>query len=280
MQQGLAATLANLDAGTPERNVSAIKDAVVRYLREADSAIEIDRTDYFNHSFSPDLVLSWSDSSRGSRRVFIRTDSREASLREDLDWVVADAPLNLPLTDVTGGSISAAHPEESVLDQESSRRGAMISTPRALEELHGDSSDRVCRLFSQAVVRGGKGLLNENRARHASTVVAQGYVGAQRTDAPATAAAVSSIEELVTLNQAKNVTRLLQAVWIGSGAPRRRFQEPRVYLATLPLKACSSCWTSKMLGTTTSGLRSPNELTFSAWRSSVSSQVPNGSSIW
>ncbi len=221
MEPGLAATLANLDTGRPEENVTAIKSAVVNYLREADSAIAIESTDYFNHSFSPDLVISWGG---GSRRVFIRTDSREASLLEDLDWVVADSPLILPLTEV----IASSSDQEDVgaeggLDRESTRRGAMISSPRALEELHGDSAMRVTRLFAQAVVRGGRGLLDDARARRVSATVAEGYRGAEQADPESTAAAVASVEELVTLGEAKNVTRLLKAVWIGSGGSELAF---------------------------------------------------------
>src|SRR4051812_28082092 len=108
MEPSLATTLADLSGSDPEANVAAIKTAVANYLSEADPGSRIRTTEYFNHTFSPDLILSWGDDSAGTRRVFIRTDARESSLREDLDWVPADAPLFLPLRDVIQSATSSS----------------------------------------------------------------------------------------------------------------------------------------------------------------------------
>jgi hypothetical protein len=219
MEPSLAATLADLSGSNPEANVAAIKTAVANYLSEADPGSRIRTTEYFNHTFSPDLILSWGDDSAGTRRVFIRTDARESSLREDLDWVPADAPLFLPLRDVIHSAASSSREDGgSELATESRARGAMIASPSSLEELHAsDPSARVTKLFSRAVVRGGRGVLDSARAREASETVRRGYEGAQEADASTTQAAVESIENLVQLTEATSVTRFLQAVWIGGG---------------------------------------------------------------
>lgn len=225
MENGLQSTLANLATEDPARNVEAIKTAVANYLREADESLAIEATQYFNHSFAPDLVLNWTGQTSGSRQVFIRTDSREDSLLDDLGWLASDAPLLLPLAELVPPQVGAEDvPLEALLDQAALRRDAMVATPSSLEELRSpDHASVVSRLFTQAVVRGGRGLLDENRARSASRTVELGYEGAQSSNVDSTQAAVQSIESLVRLGEAAAITRLLQAVWIGGGGSEFTF---------------------------------------------------------
>lgn len=225
MEQSLAATLSDLSGSDPDANVASIKNAVTNYLHEADPGSIIRQTDYFNHTFTPDLVLTWEDESKGSRSIYIRTDSREASLREDLEWAPASEPLFLPLAEVVHASSPADRTDARTdLDTASAQSGAMIASPRSLEALRSaDPSSRVARLFSRAVVRGGRGLLDVSRAEVASSTVLRGYQGAQVADSSPTEAAIEGVETLVRLNEATAVTRFLQAVWIGGGGAESAF---------------------------------------------------------
>jgi hypothetical protein len=115
-------------------------------------------------------------------------------------------------------------PLEEQLDEVAVRRDAMVATPSSLAELRSEGQSSVVgRLFTQAVVRGGRGLLDEDRARSATRTVERGYAGAQTSDVDATQAAVQSIEHLVRLGEATAITRLLQAVWIGGGGSEFAF---------------------------------------------------------
>src|SRR6266508_1429332 len=40
-------------------STAAVKRAVARSLRAVDAGVTIETTEYFNHSFAPDLVLKW-----------------------------------------------------------------------------------------------------------------------------------------------------------------------------------------------------------------------------
>ncbi len=88
----LSSTLADLSSHNPDQNVAAIKTSVANYLHEADPSAIVETTEYFNHTFSPDIVLRWRDEGSGVRPVYIRTDAREASLREDLEYLPDESP--------------------------------------------------------------------------------------------------------------------------------------------------------------------------------------------
>lgn len=224
IEPGLAAALSHLDDGNPGANITAIKQVVANYLTEADPASSVRTTDYFNHTFSPDLILRWGSDEGSTRRVFIRTDARVDSLREDINWMEAEAPLVIPLSNITGAVGTADDQDPDDLESTSRRRGAMVTSPAALENLHqAVAASPLQSAFSQAVVRGGRGVVSADRAARVGSLVAEGYAGAQIGAATSTAAAIAAIEDVVVVPQAVGVTRILQAVWIGGGAEPTKF---------------------------------------------------------
>jgi hypothetical protein len=54
-----AEVVRSLDGDDPRGNITALKGAVREQLQATDNRVRVDLTDHFNHSFVPDLVLSW-----------------------------------------------------------------------------------------------------------------------------------------------------------------------------------------------------------------------------
>lgn len=228
-----SASLSNLLSDVdPRQHVTSIKTAVAERLREADPAVRIGRTEYFNHTYAPDLILDWGGD---TRRLYLRTTQRPDYLLDDLA-IISDAhPILMSLGDLPteeapdeGEPVrEPAEAEESVerqLAAASYRTRTLVTDPGSL----GTLSDRrkvapVVGVFSRALLRGGRGLVDAPRAERASADLDVGWSSANTADAAGTSRAIDTAESLLDLEQANQVTRLLQVAWIGSGAPASSF---------------------------------------------------------
>ncbi|MFE5097920.1 hypothetical protein ACFRCI_48800 [Streptomyces sp. NPDC056638] len=76
-----------------------IKDIVARYLRRMDPGATVTKTEFFNHTHVPDMVLEWPGRPRTSRRfIYLRTTSDQRELENDLQPLPrADRPVLLAL---------------------------------------------------------------------------------------------------------------------------------------------------------------------------------------
>lgn len=199
----------------PARNVESIKNAVISNIRASDAAVSIESTDYFNHTYAPDLVLKWG---KEERHVYLRTSGNAEYLREDVAVVSERKPILMPLAPLR-------HPEQiEELARESASSSTLIADPASLYAFSAERQDRPVRsLLSRAVLQGGRGLVTEARARSTSDVFDSGFVAAQQAEVESTREAVVAAETLLDPVHAGQLTRLLHAVWLGSGAPATSF---------------------------------------------------------
>lgn len=221
-----AASLANLNPSDPRANIASIKNAVASQIRSNDARVTIKTTDHFNHSFVPDLVLRWPNDTE-ERKVFFRTSFLSSDLVQDLATLAADHPIIMSLDHVptqSGAVVDAAPEITEALTEASAESRTLITDPYGLEALQGEAQQRpVVGLLSRAVLQGGRGLIGEARARAAGESVGVGFEAAQTHDVPRTEAAVQETEALLDLPRANRISRLLQAVWVGSGASGASF---------------------------------------------------------
>ncbi len=230
--EDFAASLNNLLADVdPRQHVTSIKTAVAERLREADPEVRIDRTDYFNHTYAPDLVLAWGDE---RRRLYLRTTQRPDYLLEDLSVIAETHPIVMSLGDLPSEDERRDADEEAAADgagndrrqlgDVSLRTRTLVTDPSSL----GALSERrqtapVVQVFSRALLRGGRGLVDAPRAERAGLDLDVGWTSANSADSAGTSRAIETAESLLDPEQANQVTRLLQAAWIGSGAPVSTF---------------------------------------------------------
>lgn len=209
--------ISDLVEDDPARNVESIKNAVISNIRASDAAVEIESTDYFNHTYAPDLVLRW-DKGKEERQVYLRTSGNPKYLREDVAVVSERKPILMPLAPL--------HNPDQVeeLERESASSSTLIADPASLYAFSAERRERpVLGLLSRAVLQGGRGIVDEARARTTSDAVGSGFVAAQQAEVESTREAVVAAESLLDPAYAGQLTRLLHAVWLGSGAPATSF---------------------------------------------------------
>ncbi|WP_329163121.1 hypothetical protein OHA63_37895 [Streptomyces anulatus] len=76
-----------------------VKDIVARHLRRMDPGATVTKTEFFNHTHVPDMVLEWPGRPRTPRRfIYLRTTSDQRELEDDLQRLPrADRPVLLAL---------------------------------------------------------------------------------------------------------------------------------------------------------------------------------------
>jgi hypothetical protein len=203
----------------PARRITAIKTAVIENLQATDERVRIEVTNHFNHSYVPDLILSWSSSSE-ERRLFLRTSFRAWDLMEDLTLLADERPILMPLAPIEQDDRVA----DEALQTRSRSQRTLITNPYGLEALDDETNAApVVSLLSHAILQGGRGLITSHRAREVSEEVSAGFQGAQSADYESTSIAVRATEDVLDSHRASQLTSLLHAVWVGSGASPSQF---------------------------------------------------------
>src|SRR5690242_1488427 len=81
-------------------SAAAVKRAVARSLTAVDPGLTVETTDYFNHSFAPDMVLKWErPAARDERFVFLRFNDDPEWITEELPRLAKRHPLVYGLTE-------------------------------------------------------------------------------------------------------------------------------------------------------------------------------------
>lgn len=213
----LSRVLNNLVDDDPSRNVASIKNAVIADFVSSDKEVTVKSTDYFNHSYAPDLILQWKKDS-SERHVFLRTTNDLDYLREDVTTVSDSKPILMPLVPLPSDADSGE------LEQESAYSQTLVAPPSTINAFsQAGRKNAVIGLLSRAVYKGGRGVVDQGRARVASETVAQGFVAAQRAEVESTRAAITLAEDLLNPSNSGQINRLLHAVWMGSGAAATAF---------------------------------------------------------
>ena len=228
MADEVAVAISGLLEGNPERNISSIKSAVIAQFIESDQSVVPETTEYFNHTYAPDIVLHWR-SGRLDRRVYLRTYSNPSYLLEDIHVVAADQPILMPLTpmhstDAKSPGLAEGQNDTVRLAEDSARASTLVAGPSTFSALSEDRHNRpIGSIVSRAVLQGGRGLIDEERARSVGVTMHRAYTAAQQAESLPTQAAISAAETLLNQAQAIQLETLFQALWLGSGAPATTF---------------------------------------------------------
>lgn len=194
---------------SPSESILRVKDAVAKELAALDSTAHVKRTDYFNHTFAPDFVMTWPDAT--SRRVYLRMAYDLDALVDDVALIDSTDPLIFGLTEAE--SIKAKPHVDKVIAE----TDAMFTEPASLEKLiDRKKADATANMLSNALAQGGRGSFVGNDAVDLADVVQRGFASAAQVDTGGTAEAVETISERLQGQQAWRMNRVLQAVWEGS----------------------------------------------------------------
>jgi hypothetical protein len=212
---------------SPEETVDKVKRATAHEIRQIDPAAKIHFTDYFNHSFAPDMVMRWPKLGDVERYVYLRLTSDPDELTEDIGHVGGHKPMMV--TFATPFDTRAKAPvAPASLSAKASEADTLVSNLDGLDTLRvaGGESPVAAGLLGSTLARGGRGLLTSQTAQEAVTVVDAGFSGALSLDGEAVARASDATNQLLQPEHAGRVNRFLQAIWIGSGGRSDQYPRP------------------------------------------------------
>jgi hypothetical protein len=213
-----AEVVQSLDINDPRANISAIKGAIKEQFHNTDSRVQVALTDHFNHSFVPDLVLSW-PGTEDTRRVFLRTAFREDEIARDIDLLGAERPILMSLDRLPDKADTG-----EALQIRAKMTNSLVADPYGLEALDDEAAHKpVVTLLSHAVLQGGRGVMSSSSAQASGRRVDAGFDAARAGDPMATSAAVDDAADLLDPYRASQINRLLHAVWLGSGKAASAF---------------------------------------------------------
>jgi hypothetical protein len=226
MPDEVAVAISNLLDRDPDQNISSIKNAVIAQIMETDNSVIPETTDYFNHTYAPDIVLHWR-SGRPDRRVYLRTYTNPAYLLEDIRVISGDQPILMALTPLDPNGQLERRDDSSdaeLLAEGSAQARTLVADPSTFNALSSERREHaIGRVLSRAVLQGGRGLIDAGRARSAGETMDLAFTAAQHADSRATRTAVEAAEALLDTDHARQLTNLFQALWLGSGAPATSF---------------------------------------------------------
>ncbi|WP_460306084.1 hypothetical protein [Actinocorallia aurea] len=203
-----------------------MKATITDELKALDSRISIKQTEYFNHSFVPDLVASWPhDPTVSERYVYLRIASRSDYLLEDIGLVADHRPIMFAL----GGLEPGFGDRSEEINHISAETNTLVADPAGVESLIGDRSSEFLALVSTAVTQGGRGAIDSLTGISASRTLHAGFEGALRINKSATGDAAQLLGSILDDRHAGRVMRLLQAAWVGAGGSMENFPGSRTF---------------------------------------------------
>jgi len=160
----------------PADAVSDVKMAVADYLQMTDPAVTVKFTDYFNHSFAPDLVLTWSRDNV-DRYVYLRANSDPEWLKDDIDNIGSRHPLVMTL-----GVTEQDGPMQEV-ESSARQQDTLVTEPGTIEALtEARHNTPVAGLLGSALLQGGRGVMGETAVGRVVGTTASGFEAAQFVD--------------------------------------------------------------------------------------------------
>ena len=198
-----------------------VKQLLCDELARTDPTAAIHRTEYFNHTYVPDVVLSWDDI--GTREVFLRFAAAPRRLLADVARIGASGPVIFDLSHaarerVVDERVSAS---DAVREASNGSPGLLITDSEATQHVRPSvARNMVERLVVGNLLRSGRGNLDEPAAQQAVRASRAGYDGAMEAEPADVRDAVAVAEELFAPETKRRVERTLQMLWwVGGGVP-------------------------------------------------------------
>lgn len=213
---GREAVRAALTATRSEDLIGGVKTAVAREFEALDPTVRIKTTDYFNHTFAPDLELSWPDERKHNRFVYLRYTLRAAVAGQDFHSLGPLSPVVLALRDEGPDEIEQARRNMAETEAAS---GLLATDVGALDDLgneHREPNSRpLLELVRGNVVRGARGLLVSDGMQRLTTQAASTDLDDPVDQATQLAVFQELVGEVFLPEAATRLTRAAQLVGAG-----------------------------------------------------------------
>ncbi|MDX3663650.1 hypothetical protein PV646_40750 [Streptomyces sp. ID05-26A] len=153
-----------MESSNPRDIVSGVKEAVANEVSSLSPDAKVVLTQYFNHTYMPDLVVEWQEAGkRDHRPIFIRNQLRP-STADEVRALATSEPMMVsigPSLEPSGGAENVrrqALQEQRVLVTDVAALSE-VATPAGFEESPGRAKEPLVRLVQTNLIKGGRGLL-------------------------------------------------------------------------------------------------------------------------
>ncbi|GLY97442.1 hypothetical protein [Actinoplanes sp. NBRC 103695] len=154
-------------SNNPDDIVNGVKQAVAQEVTSLSPDANVVLTNYFNHTYMPDLVVEWNDAGkRDERPIFLRNDLRPEATERDVRSLARQEPVVLSLTALDEPSVASSPLREQA--REANRvlvtdvvSLADMATPFDTQRStsRGREEAPLLRLVQANLLKGGRGLL-------------------------------------------------------------------------------------------------------------------------
>jgi hypothetical protein len=195
-----------------------VKHAVARELQSLDPKTEIKATDYFNHTFIPDFVLTWgSGGQRPTRDIYLRFSVDAPLIQRDLRSLHEDSPAFIA---IAGGGHSTRESESVAHEYDD----CLLSSTSTLESIsREDSRTPVTQMLKASLLQGGKGYLVGDSAAEVQRAVSSADSALSRLDEPEVAASVRAMNDHLSPAFSSRIERVMQVMWVSQGGDAENF---------------------------------------------------------
>jgi len=212
--------VAALDVPAWDESIAAVKGVVANALRRIDRTAEIADTNYFNHSFVPDFVLTWPREAGRTRDVFLRLDDSDAFIAGDITYLGGTRPVLLGLA----GLETSAEPGTSVGKTAAREASVMVTDAAAVEELAEPTATADFRhVLPASLLKGGRGWITKSAAADLTSAAANFFAGARAHDTEPIAQAAPLLADVLDDNQGSRLVNLGRIVWEATGGDPTQF---------------------------------------------------------
>ncbi|MEU6115885.1 hypothetical protein ABZ840_15340 [Streptomyces sp. NPDC047117] len=207
-----------LHQSSPDAAIRDVKHVMAKELQSLDPKSEIKATDYFNHTFVPDFVLSWKDASeRASRDVYLRLNVEGPFIERDLASLHEDSPAFISI----GREIHSDPDAEAVTTE---YEDCLLSSALALENISSERSRTpLTQMLKTSLLQGGKGYLIGRSADGVQKAVRRTDYALTHLDTEAVAESVRTVNEHFTGGFSSRMERVMQVLWSSRGGDVERF---------------------------------------------------------
>jgi hypothetical protein len=176
-------------SNNPRDIITGVKEAVAREVGSLSPDANIVVTEYFNHSYMPDMVLEWNDAGRRDvRPIYLRNSLRPSVTEEEVRTLARRDPVVLSLTALTDPG-----PRFNLLREQAREAGRVLvtdvvsladmTTPLDAGQYNrADHGPPLLRLVQANLLKGGRGVITSQDAERLARSAAATVDGSGLTD--------------------------------------------------------------------------------------------------
>lgn len=198
--------------------IQSIKDKTRYYIEQCSPESNIRYTDYFNHTFIPDMVIDWN---KQERYLYIRTTS-------DINWIFEDAklldifhPIILTIEDFSEIT------DKSTLELQSKTINSLISNTMTLGMPAKQNREQtIYKIVNYPIPQYGRGLFTKPLATKTAQDFIDGTNAAESLNGNQVAQSLQTMHQVMSNDGRNQIDSFYQALWCGHGGAITDYPSP------------------------------------------------------